>query len=48
MTTFRIHFKDRTTIDVDAENPDRACDIAKERRQGIVKKVKVLKESAND
>jgi len=41
---FRLHYTDGTTLDVDAENPTQARDIAKGRRDGIVTKVKVVKE----
>lgn len=46
MSVFRLHYSDGTTLDVDAENPTQAREIAKERRTGVVTKVKVLKESA--
>jgi hypothetical protein len=47
MTAFRLHYTDGTTLDVDAENPVHAREIAKERRSGIVTKVKVVKEKAD-
>jgi hypothetical protein len=46
MSTFRLHYSDGTTLDVDAETPAKAREIAKERRTGTVTKVKVLKVSA--
>ncbi|MCO5144564.1 MAG: hypothetical protein M9895_00145 [Aquamicrobium sp.] len=46
MTQFRLHYSDGTTLDIDAETPTQAREIAKERRAGIITKVKVLKESA--
>lgn len=42
---FRLHYSDGTTLDVDAENPTQAREIAKERRTGVVTKVKVVRES---
>lgn len=46
MTQFRLHYSDGTTLDIDAETPAKAREIAKERRTGVITKVKVLKESA--
>lgn len=46
MTVFRLHYTDGTTLDVDAENPAQAREIAKDRHKGIVAKVKVVKEKA--
>lgn len=46
MTQFRLHYTDGTTLDVDAENPTQAREIAKERRTGVITKVKRVKESA--
>lgn len=47
MITFRLHYTDGTTLDVDAENPTQARAIAKERRTAIVKKIKVVKEKGD-
>lgn len=47
MSVFRLHYTDGTTLDVDAENPTQAREIAKERRTGVVTKVKVVKESVD-
>lgn len=47
MTAFRLHYSDGTTLDVDAENPAQAREIAKERRTGIVTKIKVVKETSH-
>lgn len=44
MTTFRIHYVDRSIVDVDAQDPKQAREIAQERRDGKIAKVKVLKE----
>lgn len=46
MTQFRLHYTDGTTLDVDAETPAQAREVAKERRTGIISKIKVLKEPA--
>lgn len=46
MTTFRLFYTDGTTHDVDAEDPAQARKIAKDRHEGIIKKIKVVKESA--
>lgn len=46
MTQFRLHYSDGTTLDVDAENPTQAREIAKEIRTGIITKVKRVKEPA--
>lgn len=46
MAIFRLHYSDGTTLDVDAENPTQAREIAKERRTGVITKVKRVKESA--
>lgn len=43
---FRVHFTDGTTLDIDAETPDQARKQAKEMRDGIIAKVKVVKEEA--
>ena len=47
MSVFRLHYSDGTTLDVDAESPTQAREIAKERRTGVVTKVKVVKEKAD-
>lgn len=47
MTAFRIHFTDGSTLDVDAETPDQARKKAKEVRDTLIKKVKVVKEQAD-
>lgn len=47
MSVFRLHYSDGTTLDVDAENPTQAREIAKGRRTGVVTKVKVVKEKAD-
>lgn len=46
MSIFRLHYTDGTTLDVDAENPVQAREVAKERRTGVITKIKVLKETA--
>lgn len=46
MTQFRIHYTDGTTLDVDAVDPAQARKIAKDRHEGIIKKIKVVKELA--
>lgn len=46
MSVFRLHYSDGTTLDVDAENPTHARKIAKDRRTGVVTKVKRVKEHA--
>lgn len=48
MTTFRIHFEDGTTLDVDADHPDDARAAAKDKRAGRITKVKVVKERTNE
>lgn len=45
MTPFRIHYSDNTTLDLDAETPAEARKIASARRNGVITKIKVLKES---
>lgn len=47
MPVFRLHFLDGTTLDVDAESPTQAREIAKVRRTGVVTKVKVVKEKVD-
>ena len=47
MSVFRLHYTDGTTLDVDAENPTQAREIAKERRTGVITKVKVVKEKVD-
>lgn len=41
ISTFRVHYDDGTTLDVDATSPDDARKVAKGRRSGIITKVKV-------
>lgn len=47
MSVFRLHYSDGTTLDVGAENPTQAREIAKERRTGVITKIKVVKERAD-
>lgn len=47
MTTFRVHFADGRTVDIAAEDPKQAREIAKERHSGIIAKIKVVRENAN-
>jgi hypothetical protein len=47
MSTFRLHYTDGTTLDVDAKNPTQAREIAKERRMGVITKVKIVKEKVD-
>lgn len=47
MTQFRLHYTDGTTLDVDAEAPVQAREIAKGHRAGIIKKIKIVKEQAD-
>lgn len=47
MSVFRLHYSDGTTLDVDAETPTQAREIAKERRTGVITKVKRVKEKAD-
>lgn len=44
---FRLHYTDGSTLDVDADTPDQARKIAKDQREGVIKKIKVVKEKAN-
>lgn len=44
MTQFRLHYTDGSTLDIDAETPKQAREIADQRRSGKITKVKVLKE----
>lgn len=48
MTLFRVHYTDGSTTDVEAERPDNARLKALEDRKGIITKVKVVKEKANE
>lgn len=41
---FRLHYTDGTTLDIDADTPDAARKKAAAIRDGIVKKIKVVKE----
>ena len=43
---FRVHFSDGTKLVVDAPNPTAARKIAEKRRDGIVTKIKLVKEAA--
>lgn len=45
MTTFRLHYDDGSSLDVEAETPDQARSIAKSRRGGAVKKIKIVRET---
>jgi len=45
--TFRVHFADGSTLDVDAENPTVARKQATALRPVIISKVKVVKERAD-
>lgn len=47
MIKFRVHYTDHTTLDVDAETPDKARKLAATIRTGIVTKIKVVKEKAD-
>lgn len=44
MFAFRVFFEDGSTFDCLAKHPDDAREIAKSRRDGIITKVKRLKE----
>ena len=46
MLIFRLHYSDGTTLDLEAENPTQAREIAKDRRTGVVTKAKRVKETA--
>ena len=45
MSTFRLHYTDGTTLDVDAPDPAAARKKAAEIRDGFIKKIKVVKET---
>lgn len=47
LTTFRVHFADGVTVDVDAETPPAAREIARRGHIGNITKVKVVKEKAD-
>jgi len=42
---FRVHFEDGTKLDVDAETAQDAAKKAQARHDGIIRKVKVVRES---
>ncbi len=42
---FRVHFEDGTKLDVDAETAQEASKKALKRHDGIIRKVKVVRES---
>jgi hypothetical protein len=48
MTTFRLHYDDGSTLEVDAETPGEARAVGATRRTGRICKVKVVREKADD
>lgn len=46
LRTFKVHYADGTKVVVDAQNPTAARKIAEKRHDGIVTKIKLVKEAA--
>lgn len=47
MPVFRVHYADGVSFDIEAETPAQAREVAKVEHQGIIKKIKVVKEQAD-
>jgi len=47
MTKFRVFYTDGATLDVDAETPAQARTIAIKRQDGLISKIKVVRERAD-
>lgn len=43
-TAFRVHYRDGASVDVTAISPAAARDAARVRREGVIAKVKVIRE----
>ncbi|MBS9720212.1 hypothetical protein JYU29_05860 [Tianweitania sp. BSSL-BM11] len=46
-TLFRVHFEDGERVDVTAANPDAARAAAKKRHEGVITKVKRVRDTSN-
>lgn len=46
MPDFRVHFEDETKLDVSAANATEARKLAEKRHDGIIRKIKIVRDQA--